>query len=179
MSDKNQEIIKVVPDEFQTNLAYNFMYPIRDWEISGYKQRGQGLTEEGHKLIEEAIGATLNIRRIKRFLTHIIRISKDEVLNFGWPDIEEECRYYLLNKKAENPTTGKVQKKNSNEKKRVNARMLEHIAKDKSCHGWTCTQWAKFLTCSKPSVTTTKAWKDLWKIREGQKAEKDMKRSRR
>jgi hypothetical protein len=57
-------------------------------------------------------------------------------------------------------------------KKNINARMLDLMQKDKSCHGWTSPQWAKALKCSAASVVATDAWKMLTTIRQKQKAER-------
>lgn len=62
--------------------------------------------------------------------------------------------------------------KPANEKKRVNARMLEQMSKDKECWGWTCKQWARFLGCSAPSVVAADAWKKLEHERLQQQAER-------
>ncbi len=71
------------------------------------------------------------------------------------------------------------EKKPGNEKKNVNGRMLDKMMKDPECRGWTCTQWAKFLKCSTPSVVATEAWKELEMKREELKAGRAMDRHRR
>ncbi len=181
MSEKDQEIIKQDPYEFFTSVAWRLVYPIRDWENgTGYKQKGIPLTEEGKEIIERAINAPLNIKKIIPFLIQKCNIPESSLIKLEWVDIVEACRVFLSKEKTENPTPTKTtQRKNPYEKKGVNGRMLEEITKDQSCHGWTCTQWAKYLDCSKPSVTATTTWKDLAKIRETQKAEKALDRHRR
>jgi hypothetical protein len=77
------------------------------------------------------------------------------------------------------PSSDSAKASRPNRGKQVNARMLEKMQKDPSCHGWTCTEWAKFLKCSKPSVTDSPTWKMLESIREKQKAERAMDRHRR
>lgn len=46
----------------------------------------------------------------------------------------------------------------------VEARMQERIAQDAGesvCTGWTTSQWAKYLKCSRQSVAVTKTWQFL------------------
>lgn len=72
--------------------------------------------------------------------------------------------------------TGTV--KPANQKKNVNARMLEVMLANQDSRGWTSDQWAKHLKCTKPSVVNTQAWKELKIHRMRAKAERTQDRRR-
>jgi hypothetical protein len=93
--------------------------------------------------------------------------SRTEITRFGLAAYHWNCLSKdKVPKKPAKKTSSKFAKKN------INARMLEKIHADEECRGWPCTQWAKFLECSRPSVVATAVWKDLTMSRALDKAER-------
>src|SRR6185369_13827529 len=109
----------------------------------------------------------------------------------GDPDLTDNCGTYktvpglssygrivlTVHRRGNNSETNGKASKNPYRKKNVNGRMLEKLQNDQACRGWTSTQWAQFLSCSRPSVTATDTWKQLEQIRQTLKAERARDRS--
>ena len=106
---------------------------------------------------------------------HLVAYA-DRMVEVGWlidlttfssvDDEGKHVRVYLLGRTgrsvlAAEPDDDPKGKPAKNVKKNVNGRMLDKMSKDKACHGWTSTQWAKFLKCAKSSVVDTDTWKGL------------------
>lgn len=81
-------------------------------------------------------------------------------------DATTEAEYKALYEETQRKADAKPNPRH----KRVNARMLEKMAADPTCHGWKLQEWADFLKCATTSVWATPTWKKLAKARENQPA---------
>ena len=76
------------------------------------------------------------------------------------------------------PTRKKQTDRGKGQPRGINARMRETIQENFDATGWSCTEWAKHLSCAKSSVVETPAWKDLAMARLRLKAERATDRRR-
>jgi hypothetical protein len=108
----------------------------------------------------------------RRYVDHHIdelwcKIPIPDELRYKYEELEDR----LVEPRSDSPAVAKPPG-TTYRKKNVNARMLETMAKDQNCIGWTCSQWATHLKCAKSSIVATDAWKMLEQRRLQLKAEK-------